>query len=124
MPHIDKMIESRYLKNSDLDGQDLDVTIEQVREEELRGDDGAIKKKWIVFFRGLERGLILNVTNTRRLAELCGSKLSEEWVGKRVRLYVTAVPFRGEEVDAIRIKAAPVESRSPAKANIADEVPF
>lgn len=109
MPPISKMIESKYIKTGDIeaDGEDaqLDLTIADVRQEDLRVDGGETKSKWICHFEELERGLVLNTTNTKKLAELCGSELSENWPGKRVRLYVTPVQFRGEEVNAIRIKA-------------------
>ncbi len=111
MPPISKMIPSNYLKTGDVadgDGGELDVTIAGVHPEELM-TDGVKKPKWVAYFDGLERGLVLNSTNIKKLADLCGSELSEDWVGKRVRLYVTKVQFRGDEVDAIRIKS----SRSP-----------
>ncbi len=110
MPHIAKMTPSNYLKTGDLvadgDSGEQDVTIVDVREEELMGDGGERKTKWVARFDELDRGLVLNKTNIKRLAELCGSDLSEDWTGKRVRLYTTTVAFRGEEVPAIRIKRA------------------
>ncbi len=110
MPPISKMIPSNYLKTGDIqaDGEagELDVTIADVRQEELRVDGGETKSKWVCYFEEVERGLVLNKTNIEKLAKLCGSEMSEDWTGKRVRLYVTPVQFRGEEVDAIRIKRA------------------
>ena len=110
MPAISKMIPSNYLKTGDIqaDGEagELDVTIADVRQEELRVDGGETKSKWVCYFEEVERGLVLNKTNIEKLAKLCGSEMSEDWTGMRVRLYVTPVQFRGEEVDAIRIKRA------------------
>jgi hypothetical protein len=117
MPHVSQMIKSNYLKASDLLGTDGDydeaeVTIRRVGEEELPGNDDT--EKWVVHFDEYDKGLILNVTNTRKIAQLCGD-LSEDWIGKRVRLYVAPVSFRGEEVPAIRIKA-------PRKSTTANDV--
>jgi hypothetical protein len=128
MPHIAKMIPSNYLKAGDLvaDGEngEQDVTIADVREEELMGDGGERKLKWVAYFEELERRLVLNTTNLRKLAELCGSDVSEDWTGKRVRLYVTTVAFRGEEVQAIRIKRAPPDGRPSTKPSAVDAIPF
>lgn len=110
MPPISKMIESKYIKTGDIeaDGEDgqLDLTIADIRPEDLKVDGGETKKKWVCYFEEVERGLVLNTTNTKKLAEVCGSELSENWPGNRVRLYVTPVQFRGDQVNAIRIKAA------------------
>jgi hypothetical protein len=128
MPSISKMIPSNFLKVSDIaeDGNDgeLDLTIADVRPEELK-NDGEPRTKWVAYFKEHERGLVLNTTNLKSLAKLCGSDLSEDWVGKRVRLFVTPVQFKSEMINAIRIKAAPpmdVRRFGPSAAAV-DEIP-
>lgn len=126
MPRVSQMIPSNFLKASDLlvddDYSELDVTITTVAQQEMPGDG---TDKWVVHFKESEKGLVLNVTNTRKLGELCGD-LSEEWIGKRVRLYVAPVSFRGEEVSSIRIKPAR-PSRQPSDVlppSLSDDTPI
>ena len=113
MPRVSQMIPSNFLKASDqLVGDDYDerdVTIVSVAQQEMPGDG---TEKWVVHFQEFDKGLVLNVTNTRKLGELCGD-LSDDWIRKRVRLYVAPVSFRGEEVSSIRIKPAR-PSRQPS----------
>ena len=120
MPQISEMVPSNYLKVSDLtvgdDYEERDVTITGCDKETMPGDG---EQKWVVKFREFSRGLILNVTNTRKLGELAGDA-TEQWPGKRVRLYVAMATFQGKEVPAIRIKPARMTKATPAR----EEVPF
>jgi len=129
------MIPSNFLKASDLlvddEYTEVDVTIISVVQQEMPNDG---TQKWVVYFKEFDKALVLNVTNTRKLGELCGD-LSDDWVGKRIRLYVAPVSFRGEEVSSIRIKQARQNSaRSAPKTSAGndasaatpnnDEIPF
>lgn len=115
MPRVSQMIPSNYLKASALlagDGhEERDVTITSVAQEAMPGDG---TEKWVVHFDEFDKGLVLNVTNTRQLGELCGD-LSDDWIGRRVRLYVVPASFRGEEFPSIRIKSA-----RPSQTQLAD----
>lgn len=61
-----------------------------------------------------EKALILNKTNGKAVAKLYG-KDTRTWIGKPLTLVATEVDFRGDLVDAIRVRTA-----QPASA----EVPF
>ena len=108
MPHIDHVkLRSRNLKPADLGATGaLDLTIESVREEELRDDDGTVSARWVCYFEDHGRGLVLNKTTLAALADLCGSDVTEDWRGKRVCLYATTAPYRGDLVPVIRVRAA------------------
>jgi hypothetical protein len=125
------MIPSNFLKASDLLIDDnygeVDVTVAKVAQQEMPNDGG---EKWVVHFEEFDKGLVLNVTNTRKLGELCGDQ-SDDWIGKRVQLHVVPVAFRGEEIDAIRVKQAGqsrVKPGSKAPGGVTapdtDEIPF
>lgn len=135
MPRVSQMIPSNFLKASDLlvdnDYTEVDVTIINVAQQEMPNDGAA---KWVVHFKEFDKGLVLNVTNTRKLGELCGD-LSEDWIGKRARLHVVPVVFRGEEVASIRVKQgrpsrtkpgtnAPGDDVMNTTAPETDEIPF
>ncbi len=70
--------------------------------------------KPILYFAGKEKGIVLNKTNAKTVTNLAGSPNTEDWVGFAIKLYATHVEFAGEQVEAIRIKAAGVAAR-PAR---------
>jgi hypothetical protein len=101
------MLPSNFLRASDLLADDdflaVDVTIAKVAQDEALGDGS---ETWVVHFREFDKGLILNAANILKLGELCGDG-SEDWLGKRVRLYAAPVFFRDQELSSIRIKIKP-----------------
>lgn len=103
MPNIQDAFPSKYLKASDLHDTEPIVTIDKVAFE-LVGRDK--EKKAILYFRGKDKGLVLNKTNANKITELLGSAITEEWNGKRIKLYATETTFGADIVDCIRVKAA------------------
>lgn len=70
------------------------------------------EKKIVLYFDGLDKGLTLNKTNGDSLHEITGSKEVEDWVGKRIILFVDpSVMYMGKKVGGIRIKS-PVDKVS------------
>ena len=94
------MFPSRFLKASDITA-DTQATIKDVKTEEISGD-----KKLIVVFDNIEKGLVCNKTNCSRIEKIVGSDVFGDWPGTTVTLYTVHVPFKGEDVPAIRIKEA------------------
>lgn len=98
--------ESRYLKHQDLDGNDWVVTIRDVTREDIKEKDGTSKKKFIVYFKECEKGLVLNTTNMNMLYKLLLSDDSDAWIGKRITLYVKDdIEMGGEIMSGLRIRA-------------------
>lgn len=103
MPSIADAFPSKYVKAGDLHGSEKIVTIKGVKTEEVgRGRE----RKLVVYFKGAEKGLVLNKTNATRIAKLVGSEDTDDWTGKQVKLFATETEFGGETVDCIRIKSA------------------
>ena len=75
------------------------------------------KLKPVVYFRGKEKGLVLNKTNANKITTLLGSDDTDNWEGRQIRLYATEVRFGGETMEGIRVKAATqaVPMRQPEK---------
>ncbi len=94
---------SKYLKAADFQGQDVTLMIVAVRMEPI-GDD---EEKPIVRFEEAKRGLLLNRTNARTIAELHGQD-TDAWRGKRITLFPTTTEFRGSVVECIRVRPAAV----------------
>jgi len=101
--NINDAFPSNYLKASDLKGREVVVTIDRVEYEAV----GRQKEmKAVIYFKGKEKGVVLNKTNANKIIELTGSAVTEEWDGFAVRLFPTTTEFGGETVECIRVKAA------------------
>jgi hypothetical protein len=113
-----KLFPSKYLKAVDLDG-DTPVTIDFLRVEVV-GQGNDADEKPVLYFRGKEQGLVMNVTNANAIAAIAGED-TDGWGGTEIVLYPTMVQFGSKMVDAIRIKPAarpqpqqPVAAAAPA----------
>ena len=89
---------TNYLKEPDLNGQRVNLTITHVTTEDLGGD---IKRA--VHFKGTDKILILNVTNWNMISEIAGKDDDDEWTGTRICLYPTKTDFKGERKPCIRV---------------------
>lgn len=101
-------IPSKWLKASDLDGKAHLVTLKKFSVEKL--DDGT---KPVVWFREQDKGLVLNITNGKKIESICGSADPANWIGKRIVLYPTETELRGETVDCIRVRAPKPGAKLP-----------
>ena len=96
--------EGKYLKWQELEEKDWVLTIDRVAQETLE-NQGTKQKKWVVYFREMDKGLALNSTNGKTIVKVLGTDEMDEWVGQRITLYVKDdVEFGGEIVSAIRIR--------------------
>ena len=122
---IGKVFPSRYLKVADLNGREVAVVIKDVKLESVGKGQEA---KPVAFFRGTDKGLVLNVTNSKRIASIAGTQETDAWVGTRIVLYGTETEFQGDTVECIRVRvpklekpAAPVKKQR-AKAKSVEEL--
>lgn len=101
MPKVSEMISSKFLRKEDIE-DDIVVTAKHVALEDMPGDDG--EKRWVLSFRELSKGLVLNTTTIRTLEKAYGGD-TDGWVGKKVTLYVDPnVSFRGQVVGGLRLR--------------------
>lgn len=103
---------SNYLKASDLGEAQPMVQIDRVEMEPVGRDK---EMKPIVYFKGKQKGLVLNKTNSKKIAEIASSPDTEDWVGVSVKLFATETEFAGETVECIRIKAAKPKANGAAR---------
>ncbi len=104
MPKLTDIFPSRFLKPDDLaDGaggyRRVTVTIREVVLEDVGSE-----RKAVVYFRGKDKGLVLNRTNADELQAVCGSDDTDDWAGVSVALGVERVPFQGKRVPALRVQ--------------------
>ena len=98
--NITQLFESRFLKSSDLQGHRVDAVIEEVKLEKIRDE-----AKAVCYFQGMDKGLVLNKTNSMMIASIAGTPDTDSWPKTEVTLYPTKVSFEGRIVDSIRIDA-------------------
>lgn len=133
MPKVSDMIVSKFLRKEDFD-EDRIMTIRGVKLEDMPGDDG--QQKWVLYFREEAKGMALNVTTIRVLEKAFGDD-SDQWVGKKVKVYVDPnVSFGGRVVGGLRLMppkntvrtpaAPPPEERAPVTHDdqFDDDIPF
>jgi hypothetical protein len=102
--NINEAFPSKYLKATDLQGRRIEVIMADVKTEKL-GDDF----KPILSFKGKDKGLVLNKTNSNTIIDAYGPE-TDEWFGQPIILFETMVEFQGKRSPAIRV-AAPVRPR-------------
>ena len=119
---INAAFPSKWIKASDLQGQDVVVTMGHVQVEEV-GDD----KKPVLYFAGKEKGMVLNKTNANTIGALYGDETAA-WQGNRITLFPTQTDFGGEQKPCIRVRitAPAAEPAPPAKndAPAGEDIPF
>lgn len=108
---ISETFPSHYLKASDLQGRTVRVVMDRVEIEKL-GDD----MKPILYFKGKDKGMVLNKTNANKIAEMFGDN-TDEWEGGEIILYEAQVAFQNNTVPGLRVRLAPVKKSTGVAAS-------
>ena len=106
MVNINEAFPSNYIKSADLRGEMVKVIIDEVKTEEIGSD-----RKLVMYFKGKEKGMVLNKTNARTIGDVYGDD-TDEWLGKEIELFAMKVDFQGRMVDGLRVR---VSTRSHRK---------
>ena len=115
--NFDDLYPRKFLRASDLNGAPLTVTIGSVARENVGGEP-----KVIITFASGEKSLIANKTNGKALAKLFG-KDTADWIGKKIVLFPCEVDFKGDTVEAVRLRATRT-APPPAVDGPNDEIDF
>ena len=127
---LEKTLGGNYLKAADLAGQPAVLTISGC-EWQLVGHGENAKHKAVVSFRGKEKKMVLNSTNSKVLIAALG-KDTDAFAGKQIEVYPTVCDYSGKTVDCIRLRAPEKPSGLPLSAVSAeadslegsDSIPF
>ena len=95
--NINDVFPSKFVKSSELPKTPVRVTVERVVIEEVGQEE-----KPVMYFKGREKGLVLNKTKANIMAAAFSPE-TDAWVGKHVEVYATKTMFKGEMVDAIAL---------------------
>lgn len=123
MPKVSEMIQSKFLRKEDIDDELL-VTVKVVELEEMPGDGD--ERRWVIYFKELPKGLVLNVTVIRTLESAFGAD-SDDWIGRKVTIYVDhGVSFKGKVVGGLRLRPHKFKTKPqvvPEPESLNDEIP-
>ncbi len=82
---------------------EMDVQIKSVAVETVIGADGKKDQCTVAQLTG-QKPFIINATNAKTITKIYGSPYVEDWIGKRITLFVAKVKVASETVDALRIR--------------------
>ena len=102
---IDEAYGSQFLGVVDIGDKKIRTKISKVRMEDVKDrDTGKTKKKPVVFFEKIDKGLTLNATNKETLVAAFG-KAPAGWLGGTVGILVDPnVMFGGKKTGGVRLR--------------------
>lgn len=95
---ISEEFPSTYLKASDLGGREIRVTMANVEREKIGTDT-----KLILYFKGKEKGLVLNKTNAYAIGDGYGED-TQDWYDQPLILFSIKTEYQGKIVDGLRCR--------------------
>jgi len=111
--NIDDMNESRFLRASDCGEQGVLCVLcthESVRKVNAAPLGEEPEEKWAAFHSNGVKPLVLNWTRRQQIAEILGSKNTDDWGGGRYVAYkANNIPFQGKMVEGIRCRAPRID---------------
>lgn len=96
---VSEAFPSKFMAAADLDGNNLRLVMKNVEIEKI-GDD----TKPVLYFRGQTKGLALNKTNSKTIADAYGDEM-DDWTGSEIILFPVMTDYQGKSVEAIRVRA-------------------
>jgi len=118
---ISKCFPTKFLKAADLGDRSVTVVIESVQMMDMADDTD--KPKPVVYFKGKEKGLVLNITNSNSIAEICGDSVeTDDWIKETIVLFSTKVDYAGKRVDAIRVEKPKPKTRAQSKNTVKETI--
>ena len=114
--NVDELKNSRFLRKEDSDPP-IYPTIDHVEKQNVAGMGERPENKWCLFFVEEHiKPMVLNSRNGQLIARFLGSKDTETWTGKRIKLINDpSVTFGSEVVGGIRARSANGQVSRPTK---------
>jgi hypothetical protein len=108
--NINAAFPSKYVKAAEIPEEGLTATIDRVEMEDVDGKGGM---KPVLYFRKAKKGLVLNVTNSKKIQQLVGSADTDNWAGQAITLYQSETEYAGDTVACVRVRAAKNGAATP-----------
>jgi hypothetical protein len=128
--NLNELKQSKFLKKEDCDPP-ITVTIDGIKQENVGMESEPEKLRYVLYFREVEKGLVLNVENGEMLAELfpkshLDQEDSDPWIGRRIVLWNNpTIKFGPKRVGGIRIRGVsgnPAPEPRPKRNHFAKEM--
>jgi len=130
MPKTSEMRESKFLKQSDV-GAGMLMTVSGCEKHNVAQEGAEPELKWCLLFEETDKPLVLNSTNIQLAERVFDSDNTDNWIGKKIVLYVDPnVSYGGKVVGGIRVRAPKKNAKPapppppPAELIDDDEIPF
>lgn len=107
--NINEEFPTKYLKASDLGGNVAKVQIAHVDSEQIGKDKD---RRLVLYFRGKQKGMVLNKTNARAIADVFGDE-TDNWTGGDIEVFSMKVEYQGRMVDGLRIRIPQQPRQAP-----------
>jgi len=102
--HWRKLKDTNYLGSWDIVDKELILTIADIQSKNVQSPDGKTEELPVMTFKEDYKPMILNATNFKAIQKAYNSPYVEDWIGKKIAIYITTVKAFGSVVDALRIK--------------------
>lgn len=100
---LDQMFPSKYATGADLNGKAHIMTIDGVFSEKMfTGQGGKAEDKFVLYFVGANKGVILSKTLASQIAAILGTDDTDNWKGQKIQIFPEAIWVAGEKKLAIR----------------------
>ena len=123
MPNIDQMFPSKYISYKDLDknvpysGTIAAVSLEAARAQGWSAggrNSQPVEQDWVIVFREWGKPFKLKPAKAQLLAQMFGSKNTDDWVGRVVNFYRSTIVIGQEAKECISIDDRPqMPSQAP-----------
>jgi hypothetical protein len=112
---------SKWLRNEDLNGKPLVVTVQSAEMQELKSPDGKTAKKMVLSFKETDKSFVLNLTNWDSVAEILGDD-SDNWQSGKIELFPARTQMGGKVVACVRVRppATVTPSQAPTRRPVAE----
>lgn len=112
---------SKYLKAADLGGREIKVIMQNVEMEQVGQDSDENKMKPVLYFKGKEKGVVLNKTNATTIGDHYGDD-TDDWYDQPLILFSMKVDFQGKVTDSIRCRIPTAKDNKAAAPRKADPI--
>lgn len=104
--HYKKLRNPNYIGSYELmtGGEPKDMVVEITKATKEMVQNGDKKEEAMVLYLKHQKPMIINSTNAKNIAKALNSPFIEDWIGKRITLFVSRIRAFGETVDALRVR--------------------
>lgn len=83
-----KHVDFRFLAGEDFAEKTIELTVKRaVKEEAFNSKTGKNESVTVLYFNETDKGIILNLTNSRAIDRLMKSDKFEDWIGKKIPFF-------------------------------------